>query len=631
MAKAEMLVRPERKTVKVRMTIRNVKKESLLEKLRKEGRFVENPCNGKGICGKCKVKILSGNAGEVTETEKRFLSEEELAHGIRLSCMVYPEEELKVETLQKEKKAEVLSEGYVPEFEKDTEIKKQLIYIRKPDLKDQTSMEDQLMNQLENVEIPFSVLRHLELTEGTYTAVIWSGKSLMALEPDDQTDHLYGAAIDIGTTTVVTSLIDMMTGKELGTASRINAQKEFGLDVLTRISYETEHPEDGKEHLQKAIVESMNEMLDEVCKKTKVPGKGRIEKRDIYEITVAANCTMMHMLLGVSARSIGRAPYAPAFVKSKNLYASEIGLQAGEGARLYCLPSVSAYIGADIVAGAYVCELRKKQKNVLFIDIGTNGEIVFSDHGRLLSCSCAAGPALEGMNISSGMRAADGAIEDVKITEQGIKLQVIGQEKSGQGEIRQKEHRQEEPEGICGSGILAVVKELRRTGLIRKDGAFIKLKDISEEDYRYPMLELDGRKRKFKMTETLRITQGDVRQVQLAKGAILSGFYALLKRAGKTMEDLDQVMIAGQFGAHLPAESLIGTGILPKEVRDKLIYVGNSSKTGAYLALMSGKAKQEMEELAHHMEYMELGATEGYERLFADCLMFPDEDEIMEG
>ena len=613
-------MKSERKTVNYEMTMKNMKRENLLEKLRKEGRFVENPCNGKGICGKCKVKILSGDAGKVTETERRFLSEEELARGIRLSCMVYPEEELEVETFKEEKKTEVLSEGYVPEFEKHTELKKQLIHIRKPNLKDQTSMEDQLLIQLGNVEIPFSLLQHLELAEGTYTAVIWSEKSLMALEPGDQTDYLYGVAIDIGTTTVVTSLIDMMTGKELGTASRINAQKKFGLDVLTRISYETEHPEDGKEHLQKAIIDSINEMLDEVCRKPEVPGKGRIEKHDIYEITVAANCTMMHMLLGVSAGSIGRAPYAPAFVKSKNLRAAEIGIQAGEGARLYCLPSVSAYIGADIVAGAYVCELRKQQKKVLFIDIGTNGEIVFSDHGRLLSCSCAAGPALEGMNISSGMRAAAGAIENVKITEQGVKLQIIGQE----------EYRQEEAEGVCGSGILAVVKELRRTGLIRKDGAFIKPKDISEEDYRYPMLELDGRKRKFKMTERLRITQGDVRQVQLAKGAILSGFYALLKKAGRTMEDLDQVMIAGQFGAHLPAESLIGTGILPKEVKDKLIYVGNSSKTGAYLALMSGKAKQEMEELAHHMEYMELGATEGYERLFADCLMFPDESEITE-
>ena len=291
--------------------MKNMKRENLLEKLRKEGRFVENPCNGKGICGKCKVKILSGDAGKVTETERRFLSEEELARGIRLSCMVYPKEELEVETFKEEKKTEVLSEGYVPEFEKHTELKKQLIHIRKPNLKDQTSMEDQLLSQLGNVEIPFSLLQHLELVEGTYTAVIWSEKSLMALEPGDQTDYLYGVAIDIGTTTVVTSLIDMMTGKELGTASRINAQKEFGLDVLTRISYETEHPEDGKEHLQKVIIDSINEMLDEVCRKPEVPGKGRIEKHDIYEITVAANCTMMHMLLGVDALSIGKSPYAP--------------------------------------------------------------------------------------------------------------------------------------------------------------------------------------------------------------------------------------------------------------------------------------------------------------------------------
>ena len=261
------------------------------------------------------------------------------------------------------------------------------------------------------------------------------------------------------------------------------------------------------------------------------------------------------------------------------------------------------------MAGAYVCELHKADENVLFIDIGTNGEIVFSDHGRLLSCSCAAGPALEGMNISSGMRAAEGAIEDVEIKEDGVKLKIIGNA---------------DPIGVCGSGILAVVKELVRTGLVRKDGAFIKLKNLEETDYRYPMIEMDGIKRQFKMTEDLKITQGDVRQVQLVKGAILSGFYALLKKAGKEMSELDKVMIAGQFGAHLPADSLIGTGILPAEVKDKLVYVGNSSKTGAYMALLSGQVKREMEELAHHMDYMELGATEGYERLFADCLMFPE-------
>ena len=216
------------------------------------------------------------------------------------------------------------------------------------------------------------------------------------------------------------------------------------------------------------------------------------------------------------------------------------------------------------------------------------------------------------MNISSGMRAAEGAIEDVEITEEGVKLKVIGDEP---------------PIGVCGSGILAVVKELLKSGLVRKDGAFIKKDKLEETDYRYPMLQLDGRKREFIMTESpekLLITQGDVRQVQLAKGAILSGFIALLNKAGIQMEDLDKVMIAGQFGAHLPADSLTGTGILPQEVEDRLVYVGNSSKTGAYMALMSAQVKREMEELAHNMDYMELGATQGYERLFSDCLIFPD-------
>ena len=227
----------------------------------------------------------------------------------------------------------------------------------------------------------------------------------------------------------------------------------------------------------------------------------------------------------------------------------------------------------------------------------------------MLSCSCAAGPALEGMNISSGMRAAEGAVEDVRITKNGVKLKVIGKT---------------DPVGVCGSGILAGVKELIHAGLVRKDGAFIKPDKLDKSDYRCSMLEMDGKKRQFRMTEELKITQGDVRQVQLAKGAVLSGFYALLQKAGKKMKELDRVLVAGQFGAHLPVDSMIGTGILPEGIRDKIEYVGNSSKTGAYMALLSGKVKQEMEELANHIDYMELGAMEGYERLLAECLIFPE-------
>lgn len=578
--------------------------QTLLEILLVQKIFVDNPCNGKGVCGKCRVRILNGELPKPTETELELLKQEELNSGVRLSCFVKPESDVEIELMQKERKHEVLTSGYMPEFEFDVDIRKQVIEIHKPTLEDQTPYEDQIKNQTGS-KIVFQGLKNARFYDGKVTAVL-HGAEVIQVEDGDTTDSLYGVAIDIGTTTVVCTLIDMLTGKELAHASMINAQKHFGLDVLTRITYELENPEDGAEKLQKAIVDSINEMIVNVCQQADV------HKGEIYEVTVSANCTMMHMLLGVDATSIGKAPFAPIFVRAKDIKASEIGIHVAEGARLYCLPSVSAYIGADIVAGAYVCELKKEKRNVLFIDIGTNGEIVLSNKGRLLCCSCAAGPALEGMNISSGMRASEGAIEDIKITKDGIKLKVIGDEK---------------PIGICGSGILAAVKELLRVGLVRKEGAFIKLKQLEKTDYRYKMLQLDGIKREFIMTEKpekLLITQGDVRQVQLAKGAILSGFIALLNKAGIKMEDLDKVMIAGQFGAHLPADSLIGTGILPEEVKNKLVYVGNSSKTGAYMALMSSKVKAEMENLASYMDYMELGATEGYERLFSECLIFPD-------
>lgn len=577
--------------------------ESLLEILLSHKIFVDNPCNGKGVCGKCRVKITEGEAGDVCETEKRLLKPEEIEEGIRLSCLVKPDKDLTIELLQKERKHEVLTGGYIPEFAFDVEIKKEVITIEKPSLHEQTPLENQVLQQT-GKRLSFDCMKSGKISYGENTLILFQDE-IIQIEPGDTTDAFYGVAIDIGTTTVACGLVDLLTGEELARASMINAQKHFGLDVLTRITYELEHPEDGVEKLQKAIVDSLNEMISDMCAKAKV------KKEHIYEITVGANCTMMHMLLGVDATSIGKSPYAPVFVDAKNIKASEIGIKAAQCARLYCLPSVSSYIGADIVAGAHVCELKNAKENVLFIDIGTNGEIVLSKKGELLCCSCAAGPALEGMNISSGMRAAEGAIEDIEITEEAIKTKVIG-------EIA--------PAGLCGSGILAAVKELLRTGIVRKEGAFIKLNKLDADDYRRKYLRENGVKREFVLQsgeQELLITQGDVRQVQLAKGAILSGFLALVKKAGITMQELDKVMIAGQFGAHLPADSLVGTGILPEEIKDKLVYVGNSSKTGAYMALMSQKAKREMEELAKNMDYMELGATEGYERLFSECLIFP--------
>lgn len=586
-------------------TLKYKQGDNLLEILLKNEIFVDNPCNGKGLCGKCKVRILEGNLPTMLDAEAKFLKKEEINTGVRLSCLVLPMEDIIIELMQKERKHEVLTTGYIPKFDYKPSIHKEVFEIKKPTLDNQISFEDSICNTFGIEKLDLWILQQHRITDEKVTGV-FNCEDLIGIESGDTTDTIYGVAIDIGTTTVVTSLVDMNSGMEVAIASMINPQKKFGLDVLTRITYEIENPDDSVEKLQHVIVNAINEMISDMCH------EAEIHRKNIYEISIAANCTMMHFLLGVDATPIGNSPYAPAFVKSKNILASDIGLKASTGARLYCLPSVSAYIGADIVAGAYVCQLHKAKENILFIDIGTNGEIVLSSHGNLLSCSCAAGPALEGMNISSGMRAAEGAIEDLKITESGIEIKVIGSK---------------EPIGLCGSGILAAVRELIRTGFVKKNGTFIKKETLEESDYRYDMIKIDGKRREFVLKsspEQILITQADIRQVQLAKGAILSGFYALLKQTDIDMSKLHKVMIAGQFGAHLPAESLVGTGILPEDIKNKLVYVGNSSKTGAYMALMSVEVKNQIEELAHKMDYMELGASEGYERMFAKCLLFPN-------
>ena len=546
--------------------------QTLLEILLQAGEFVDNPCNGMGTCGKCKVKILKGECTPLTLEEKGRLKPEEIEDRVRLSCMTNPKSDLSVQLMQKKLEHKVLTTGKMPEFERDENL------------------------------------------DG------------------------FGFAIDIGTTTVVASLVDLSTGEELSSSSDINAQKHFGLDVLTRITYEFEHPDTGVKELQEAIVGSLNAMMVDACK------QARVNVKHVQKINVAANCTMMHMLLGVDARSIGTAPYEPAFRDAQTMKAKDIGLKGSDDCILYCLPQVSSYIGADIVAGAYVCEMQKSSDNELFIDIGTNGEIVLAKGGKLFSCSCAAGPALEGMNISCGMRAATGAIEEVRIKPTGIEYDVIGGGNPSKG-IREQglgisSGSQSaaptnpyslvpsplDPEGICGSGILAVIRELIVTGIVQNTGAFVKPDKLEETDWRRHHIRLNGTKRELVVCEDpeIIVTQSDVRQVQMAKGAILSGFMALLQEAEIQMEDLDKVFIAGQFGAHLSVDSLVGSGILPACVQDKLVYVGNSSKTGAYMTLLSEKVKEEIEELAREISYLELSNLENYDRLYSDCMMFPE-------
>lgn len=512
--------------------------DNLLDCLLKNNIFVESPCNKKGTCGKCRL-IIKNKSFEISSLDKNFLSHDELNKGIRLACDKKVFEDLEIQLIKKEEKGKVLTTGYLPEFEIDTN------------------------------------------REGL------------------------GIAIDIGTTTVAMDLVDLKTGKILDSESLINPQKIYGSDVLTRITYEVESGQEGIENLQKVIVNAINEGIE----------KFNINKDRLKEIVVAANTTMAHMFLGVDARSLGKYPYQPAFIELQEIKAKNIGINGGENTILTTLPHVSAFIGADIVAGAYICNLDKVINNQLFIDIGTNGEIVLSKNGKLLCCSCAAGPALEGMNISSGMRAEAGAIEDIVITKDKIDLKVIDNV---------------EPVGICGSGILATIRELIKHKMIKENGAIIKKEDLPEDDYRQKYIGQNGKKREIILSENPKIimTQGDIRSVQLAKGAILSGFMTLLKKGAITMKDLSKVLVAGQFGSHLPNTSLVGTGILPKEVFSKIVYLGNTSKSGAYMALLSKKVKKEIQEISKKMEYVELAVFEGYEDIFRESLYYPIELDI---
>ena len=417
----------------------------------------------------------------------------------------------------------------------------------------------------------------------------------------------YGIACDLGTTTVVCTLVDLAAGTRAASRSAVNRQAAYGLDVLTRIGYEIERGETAVRELQNAAAETLNGLIGQLCRGCGVPPS------QIKRIHVAGNCTMLHMLLGEDARGIGRAPYRPRFLASQRRSAASVGIDAAPQAELCCLPGASAFVGADVVAGICACGLPKSGGTVLFLDIGTNGEIVLKTGNGLFGCSCAAGPALEGMNIRCGMRASAGAVEDVRISEDGVFLQVIGEGR---------------PEGICGSGILSLLKELIRNGLIRPNGTLAASETLPKGDLRKELLITEANGKRAILLDRksgLTVTQEDLRQVQLAKGAILSGIRLLLAEAGVSAEELDRVLVAGQFGAHLSPDALTVCGILPRRVEGKIEYVGNTSGSGAYLSLISEEFRLETEAAAERIQSLDLSRAEGYARLFAECLSFRTE------
>ena len=553
--------------------------EILLDVLRENGYFIEAPCNGMGTCKKCKVKIMDGASEETV-----------------LSCEYKIISDISVEFFD-EGKAENLLTSDIDTFDASDSVLTMKTHVFEDSRDTDTSWEDEYEKAFG--QISFNVLKNTNFSKGEKHAIYLKDEVIAIRDKDD--DKIYAAAVDIGTTSVAISVLDITHGKVIERASFVNPQISFGLDVLSRMSAAI----DLKENLykmQEQITKAIEENILKIFKKYK------LDIDSLYEIIFSANSVMMHILMGVDPTSLGIAPYKIVSYFNFEIDAKEIGMKLGKYTKAFTIPSISSYVGADILSGVNHIDIEKIDKNIMFIDIGTNTELVLKYKDKYYASSCAAGPALEGMNIEFGSRAELGAIENVFFDlDNGTKnIVVIGKEKA---------------KSICGSGVLAVIREALKIGLIDYRGRLVKLEDLAEDDKRRPFLkDIDG-KTVIDLGEVY-ITKKDIRNIQLSKSAIMSGIVLLFNKLGMTAEEVDDLYIAGQFGYHLSKDMLVDTYFIPNIAEEKISYLKNTSLDGAISVVLSKKKRENLLSLSKKIKFLELSYDENYQKAFIDCSYF---------
>jgi uncharacterized 2Fe-2S/4Fe-4S cluster protein (DUF4445 family) len=444
----------------------------------------------------------------------------------------------------------------------------------------------------------------------TVTAAIRMEREILAVFPG-QVEEAYGLAIDVGSTTVAGYLCSLKTGKLIGTESFMNPQVTFGEDVIARITYVMDHP-DGMNKMRGAIIECLNDLIRTVT------GDAGLSPADILEITLVGNTAMHHLFLGIDPHALGISPFTPAVHRSLNIKARDLGLAAHPAANVHILPIEAGFVGADNVGVLIAEEPYRRDEMVLIIDVGTNGEMILGNREKLLSASCATGPALEGAHIRFGMRAAPGAIERIRIDPETLEVsfKIIGEERW------RPEFRITGALGICGSGIIDGVAELYRAGIIDRSGRF-------RSDLATPRLRLTGGKPEFviawpdetSLEGAITINQQDVRSVQLAKGALYAGAKLMMKRLG--IEKLDRVILAGAFGSYIDKTEAMILGMFPDCDLDHVSSVGNAAGDGARIALLNRDKRLEAEEMARRVEYLELTLAKEFQEEFMAAMFIP--------
>ncbi len=583
---------------------------SLKEALETAEIQIRFPCGGKGICGKCKIRIR-GKVSAPSPAEQKHLPHPE--QGWRLACQTLIEGEcwVQVHPLSLVSFPKILTSRIDRTIITNPRIRKVHLSLPLPTLEDQVDDLSRVERSLGEQGI-FALASDLELirkiplfirkADLKLTAVVSNGK-LFELEGGDTRGKSFGVAFDIGTTTIVGILVDLDTGQELAANGVLNPQISYGEDIVTRVSFIQSHP-NGLKVLQKEVIQAINQIIKSLCGKTKV------KTENIYEATFVGNTVMHHFLLGINPLNLAIYPYVPAIKRAIRLESSELGIAINQRGGLLIFPNVAAFVGGDTVGVILATSLfsRRDRKLRLAIDIGTNGEIILAQDGRIVCASSAAGPAFEGARISRGMRAEKGAIERVRLREGRVEVGVIA---GGR------------PRGICGSGLVDAVSELSREKIIDSSGRILvpPVKKI----WNRRVIKTEGSSGFVLASEKesagefpIVLTQNDIRELQLGKGAIRAGIQILLRKLGLQEEGVDEVLLAGAFGSNIDPRSAQNIGLLPTSPGVKVSSVGNAASLGAIMALLSQESWREAEEISRNVEYVELAASPDFQDALAE-------------
>jgi len=592
---------------------------TLLRAAQQSGQEIVATCGARGRCRSCRVQIVAGPTPPATLADRVQLGDDEVKERYRLACQTEAWDDLSVVVapIFEETSFQILADTRglrsAAGFTLDSGVSKVFLTPTPPSSEEhQDSDLEALLRPLDGAVTDVSVdaLRRLPalLRSAPGATVAIFDHTLLGIEPGDTRGDAYGIAFDVGTTTVVGYLIDLSSGTVAATASGLNPQAAFGGDLMSRIAFAQEGPANVRQ-LHTRIIQSLNGLVDEACE------RAGVTRDRIYKATVVGNTVMHHLVLGIDPTFVGQAPYAPSVRSSVRVSASEIGLRLNPPTPVFLLPIVAGFVGADALAMILSTRLYESREPRIAVDIGTNGEIVLGSHDGLIACSAPAGPALEGAQLQCGMRAARGAIDQVHI-DGDLHYHVIGSDT---------------PLGICGSGILDTIAALLDSGILDISGRLHPDAPPSLPDHlRRRVITLPGGLTAFVVAagaETasgadILLTQADIRQVQLAKGAIRSGIAMLQRLTGTPDERLAEVMLAGGFGNYLNIANAIRIGLIPHLPVDRVSYVGNAAGLGAQMAIISESERRRADEIARTVRHVSLATHPDFQDVFLDSLQF---------